>query len=226
MQTFAPAAGCRLACFRMRRTSFAALFVLCFGVAGYALVVYGFRPLGERVHPDMQAAFQANAIGIKAHVFASALALLLGPFQFVSRLRTRRPTLHRWMGRIYLGIAVLIGGVAGLYIAQYAFGGQPARLGFAGLAIAWLYTGVRAYAAVRAGDFASHRRWMIRNFALAFAAVTLRLYLPLAIFVRIPFELAYPLIAWACWLPNLLFAEWLAHATQGPSFEPTALGSH
>jgi uncharacterized membrane protein len=193
----------------MRRVGVVASSVQCFGVAGYALVMYGFGQLGAHVHPDMRAAFQAHEFGIKAHVFASALALLLGPFQFSSRLRSRRPGLHRWTGRVYLGVAVLVGGLAGLYIAQYAFGGLPGKLGFACLAVAWLYTGVRAYAAIRRGDVVTHRRWMIRNFALAFAAVTLRLYLPAAFVLRIPFELAYPVIAWACWLPNLAVAEWL-----------------
>ncbi len=65
---------------------------------------------------------------------------------------------------------------------------------------------------------AAHRRWMICNFSLTFAAVTLRLYLsPVSIF-QFPFEQAYGVIAWACWVPNLLVAEWLvrpAAAAQG-----------
>jgi hypothetical protein len=40
------------------------------------------------------------------------------------------------------------------------------------------------------------------------AAVTLRLYLPLAALGGIPFEEAYPAIAWLCWVPNLVAAEW------------------
>lgn len=198
-----------------RRVGFVAMTILCLLVAAYAVGMYGFGQPGERLHPEMRAVFQSHPIGIKSHIFASALALLLGPFQFSTRLRNRVPTLHRWMGRLYLGIAVLVGGTAGLYMAQFAFGGLPARLGFACLAVAWLYTGARAYAAILAGDVATHRRWMMRNFALAFAAVTLRLYLPSAIAMRVPPELAYPVIAWACWVPNLLAAEWLARARHG-----------
>jgi hypothetical protein len=48
-------------------------------------------------------------------------------------------------------------------MSQYAFGGLLAKLGFAGLAIAWLFTGARAFVAARNRDFVSHRRWMIRN---------------------------------------------------------------
>jgi hypothetical protein len=50
---------------------------------------------------------------------------------------------------------------------------------------------------------------MVRNFALTFAAVTLRLWLPASIAVSIPGELAYQVIAWLCWVPNLLVAELL-----------------
>jgi hypothetical protein len=44
-------------------------------------------------------------------------------------------------------------------MAAHAFGGPAARLGFACLALAWLYTGAQAYLAIRARDIAAHRRW-------------------------------------------------------------------
>jgi hypothetical protein len=100
-------------------------------------------------------------------------------------------------------------------MAFHAFGGLPARLGFGCLAVLWLYTGYRAYRAIRTRDLASHRRWMVRNFALTFAAVTLRLWLPAAVVSGVRFEIAYPAIAWLCWLPNLMVAEVLLRATPG-----------
>jgi hypothetical protein len=48
---------------------------------------------------------------------------------------------------------------------------------------------------------------MVRNFALTFAAVTLRLWLPVSTVSGVAFELAYPVIAWLCWVPNLVAAE-------------------
>jgi hypothetical protein len=50
---------------------------------------------------------------------------------------------------------------------------------------------------------------MVRNFALTFAAVTLRLYLGVFMAAGARFEDVYPLLAWLCWVPNLLLAEWL-----------------
>ena len=39
--------------------------------------------------------------------------------------------------------------------------------------------------------------------------MTLRLYLPLSGLLGLPFETRYRVIAWMCWVPNLLVAELL-----------------
>ena len=192
----------------MRSINKSLLFFLVFGVAGYAAFVYGVLPLGSLVHPDMKANFLAHSTGIYIHIFASIVALVLGPFQFSTRLREKYTDLHRWLGRTYLMIGVLVGGLSGLYMSQYAFGGPVAKLGFAVLAVSWLYTGLRAYLAVRHGAIEMHRKWMLRNFSLTFAAVTLRLYLPVSIAAGVEFAIAYPIIAWLCWVPNVVFAQW------------------
>jgi hypothetical protein len=56
---------------------------------------------------------------------------------------------------------------------------------------------------------------MTRNYALAFAAVTLRLYVPLSIAAGGEFEQVYAPIAWLCWVPNLLAAEFLVRRLEG-----------
>ena len=192
-----------------RNRSIAIVGFLSIGVALYAIVAYSALPLGSLVHPAMRASFNAHKLTIYLHVFSAAVALSLGPFQFSSRLRSRHLSLHRWIGRCYLGVGVFVGGIAGLCSALFAYGGVPARAGFACLAVAWLYTGLRAYLAIRRREIESHRRWMTRNFALTFAAVTLRIYLPSSQVLGIAFEAAYPVIAWICWVPNLLAAETL-----------------
>jgi len=187
----------------------ATLCLLSLGVAAYAVVVYTAFPLGAFVMPAMRAAFEAHPEAISTHIFASAIALALGPAQFSARLRQGRPALHRWIGRVYLGVGVGVGGLAGLVMATHASGGAWARLGFGSLAAAWLCTGAVAYQAARRRSFVAHRRWMVRNFALTFAAVTLRLYLPSSFVAGIAFESSYPVIAWLCWVPNLVVAELL-----------------
>ena len=182
---------------------------LALSVALYAAFAYGFRPLGAFVHPAMKVVFANHHVAIYVHVFASLFALITGPFQFSARLRKRHLRVHRWSGRGYLTIGVLIGGLSGLYMAQFAFGGLPSRAGFTLLALCWLVTGLLGYLAVRRGDIDGHRRWMVRNFALTFAAVTLRIDLGLFFAAGLQFQDFYPWVAWLCWVPNLLVAEWL-----------------
>ncbi len=60
----------------------------------------------------------------------------------------------------------------------------------------------------RNGQIKAHRDWMIRNYALTFAAVTLRIWLPLlSEAAGIEFIDAYRTVAWLCWIPNLLIAQ-------------------
>ena len=107
----------------MRQFGFFMLVMLSLGVVGYAIYTYAFLPVGSRVHPEMQAVYEVNKLGIYAHVFGSAVALCLGPFQFSTKLRSAAVGVHRMMGRLYLGVGVLIGGLSGLYMGLHAYGG-------------------------------------------------------------------------------------------------------
>jgi uncharacterized membrane protein len=152
---------------------------------------------------------------LTVHAAAASTALLAGPFQFLPGLRARRPGLHRRTGRAYV-MACLIGGLSGAVLAAGARTGLPSTIGFGLLAAAWLGATWRAYDAARNRRIAEHRRWMIRSFALTFAAVTLRLYLPLAFVSPWGYAATYRVISFACWIPNLLVAEaWLARRKPG-----------
>jgi hypothetical protein len=132
-----------------------------------------------------------------------------------TRLRTRFLTGHRWIGRTYV-ICVALGGSAGFVMATVSPGGLPAYVGFGLLASLWLFTTGAAYRHIRAGNQQSHRRWMIRSYALTFAAVMLRIYLPLSLRFGMAFDPAYQTIAWLCWVPNLVVAEWLMLRERAP----------
>lgn len=184
------------------------VWALSLAVAAYAIVAYAAWPLGTVLHPELRPSFAAQPAGLLyAHVFAAAVALLVGPLQFSRRLRTRRPVLHRVLGRIYLGVGVLVGGVSGALLAAHAYGGPWARAGFLALALAWLATGAVAWLQIRRGEVDAHRRWMIRNFGLTLAAVALRLWLPALTAAGVPLPVAYPLVAWLCWLPHAVGIE-------------------
>lgn len=143
---------------------------------------------------------------IFVHAGAASTALLVGPFQFVTRLRARFPKAHRWTGRVYV-VACLFGAVSGLFLAAGTNAGPIAQAGFGMLGVCWFVANVQAWRMAMAGRFAEHRRWMVRSFAMTFAAVTLRLYLPIAPIMGYAFMPAYIAISWLAWVPNLLVAE-------------------
>ena len=140
------------------------------------------------------------------HAGMASTALVLGPFQFVAKLRAKAPKVHRWMGRTYV-IACLLGGISGLLLATGTNAGPIAQAGFGLLAVCWIFANVQAWRLALAGRFAEHRRWMVRSFAMTFAAVTLRLYLPIAPMLGYDFMPAYVAISWLAWVPNLMVAE-------------------
>ena len=171
-----------------------------------AIYAFGFQ-LRMAGDPEFWARFDTQPLLSGMHVLGAGLALLIGGFQFSGRIRQKFINLHRWLGRTYLS-AALVGGIGGFAIALNADGGLVAKFGFAMLAVVWLYSSGQAYTAIRAKDIATHREWMMRSFALAFAAVTLRIYLGVLQALGFSFSEAYPVTAWLSWVPNLLLVEW------------------
>jgi len=172
-----------------------------------SIAVVSYRYLVPGVAPsDFIAANGFVMPWLPVHAVAAATALLLAPLQFWSRLRARRPTLHRWLGRLYVS-ASLIGAVTGFILALGASTGLISTAGFSSLAVVWGAATARAWRLAVRRNFVVHREWMIRSFALTFAAVTLRVYLPFIQFLPIEFADAYRAISFLCWVPNLGLAE-------------------
>jgi uncharacterized membrane protein len=153
--------------------------------------------------------FARYIVPLRFHIAGGMGALLAGPWQFSEGLRNRALEFHRWIGRFYL-LSVTLGSIAGFVMATVSMEGLATHVGFGTLAVLWFVTAVQAYRNVLKGEIDLHRRWMIRNFALTLAAVTLRNWLPLMLFaLHWPFRASYITVSWVCWVPNLLVAEWM-----------------
>jgi uncharacterized membrane protein len=169
----------------------------------------------EQLEPYLQHEF---ALGV--HVLSGMLALLIGPLQFVRRLRHRFVRVHRFMGATYVASATALG-VSGLILAPTAYTGLVASVGFTVLDLAMLFTTWTAVRMILASRYGEHRRWMIRSFSLIMAGVMLRVWLPIygalaaAGIVDFSFETAYAAVAWLCWVPNLLLATWFTRHQAG-----------
>ncbi|HVW16305.1 MAG TPA: DUF2306 domain-containing protein [Mucilaginibacter sp.] len=141
------------------------------------------------------------------HITFGGIAMLTGWTQFSPRIRNNYTSIHRTLGKIYV-FAVMLSSLAGFYIAMFASGGIISVLGFGMLAASWFFTVTKAYSLILKKQFKEHENWMIRNYALTFAAFTLRIYLPLSTqLMHWDFTTSYRIISWACWVPNLVIAQ-------------------
>lgn len=184
-----------------------AFLAICIGLYPVIYIVADMSQglLGSKPTSLLDSSFYMSMFYI--HIIPGGLALLLGWSQFSSSLRKKNIGIHRNLGKAYV-IMVILSGFAGLFIAHFSTGGIISRLGFETLAIAWLFTTFKAFISIRKHNIDSHQRWMIRSFALCFAAVTLRIELPfLEQVLNLDFIDAYRIVAWLCWVPNLIVAE-------------------
>jgi Predicted membrane protein (DUF2306) len=148
-------------------------------------------------------------ISFYVHVLVSTIVLVAGLLQCSMYLLRRYPRLHRYSGKVYAVTVLFFSGPAGLVMSFYANGGLPARISFVLLSLLWLGT---TYAGWR---YALQRRWkdhgqmMLRSYALALSALTLRLYAYLIAGLHIPLHpvAAYISISWLSWTLNLLVVE-------------------
>jgi uncharacterized membrane protein len=182
-----------------------------------AIAIYSYRYL-PRIGPLSPAILQNlfSRPWLDVHVAGAATALLIGPFQFLQRVRARAPAFHRWLGQTYV-VSCLVGGTGGLFMAFGTTAGPIASAGFGSLAVIWIVSNIQGWRMARARRFEEHRAWMIRSFALTFAAVTLRLYLLGIPSSGVPFLDAYRAISFLCWVPNLMIAELYLRSTRSAS---------
>ncbi|MCL7754715.1 DUF2306 domain-containing protein [Polaribacter sp. Z022] len=139
------------------------------------------------------------------HIVLGGIALLIGWLQFNKKLRLKNINLHKKVGKTYV-IAVLLSALSGLYIGYFATGGIIAKSGFMTMALAWFLTTFFAFTTIKKGNIIQHQKLMIYSYAICFAAVTLRIYLPILTPIMGGFLPAYKLISWLCWVPNIVVA--------------------
>ena len=142
------------------------------------------------------------------HGPAGALALLLAPFQFSTRLRKRSLRLHRILGRLYVAgvaisaplaipIAIILGPPSLVMAAVTQSGG-------------WLLTTAIALYCVRTGDIRQHQEWMTRSYPFAMVFVFARAILAIPAVKSLGevgfVSVVWSLIAAACFVPSLVIS--------------------
>jgi hypothetical protein len=122
---------------------------------------------------------------------------------------------HRVTGRIVLA-SIAVGGTAGFLLSWSTVAGPVGTAGFGLLAILWVTFAALGLRAIRRGDIGTHRAWMMRTFAMTYAAVTLRVWLITLIMLLGDFHSAYLLVPFLSWVPNLVVVELLLRRRPTP----------
>lgn len=188
------------------KTGLYTMAFLAIAVSLYALSYYFISGQGFLLSKGPLATNPFWKTAFFVHAGSGAMALGTGWLQFFEKHRKRHINRHRVIGKIYAIAIIGFGSTSGMVLAYNASGGLAAKVGFGLLAFTWFYTTLQAWLQIAAGNIQQHGMWMIRSYALTLAAVTLRIWLPLALMNNI--NDAYPAISWFCWVPNLLVAEW------------------
>jgi hypothetical protein len=182
---------------------------------------------GAEITPD-NARFFASPVPVVVHAVTVSVYSILGAFQFAPGFRRRRPGWHRAAGRL-LVLCGLVGALSGLWMT--VFYPKPADVGalLTGVRLvfgtAWAAFIVLGLAAVRRRDFAGHRAWMIRGFAIGLGAGTQAVALTAwLVAVGVPDRLSKALLMLAAWLVNLAVAEWIIRRRPAKPTRPARAG--
>lgn len=160
-------------------------------------------------HPDPGAytMFWSRRGWLWTHLAGGAIAIVLGPLQFLTRWPRAWPRLHRWIGRMYLG-GLLIASTGAIGLIATSPAPFEIRSAFAGTALAWLVTALVGLVAIRRGRVALHRRWMVRNYLVTLSPITFRLLLQVQIAMGVaPSPTVIAVGLWLSWVLPLLGCE-------------------
>jgi uncharacterized membrane protein len=149
---------------------------VCVSLLSLIMITVAARPILHVGSPAaaLDAGFERHPLLTLAHVLPGVAFVLLGPFQFMTRLRKRHPSLHRWMGRAFLANALVIGVTALIMSPQMAIGGALESAATFTFGVLFLFAISKGFAAIRARRVAEHRRWMIRAYAIGLGVATVR----------------------------------------------------
>lgn len=143
------------------------------------------------------------------HIGLGVVYLLGAPLQLWRTFRIRHYTVHRRMGRVLVGLALVSGAAGVLFGARFAFGGRMESAATVLFGSWFLVSLVLAFLAIRRGDVVAHRRWMIRAFLMGLAVGTIRIWIGLFSAVGLlSFPDRFALAFWIAFSIHLLFGEW------------------
>ena len=95
------------------------------------------------------------------------------PLQFVGSLRIRHPQLHRWSGRVIMGLGAVLG-LSALWLSAHPVGGLAEGTATIFFGCFFLFCLGKAWWHIRSKRVELHREWVTRMTAIALGVATTR----------------------------------------------------
>lgn len=146
------------------------------GLAFVSVLIYTDYPLIGHTNDPYRARLIHDRLFIVPHALAALAAILIGPFQFSTRLRQRHLNLHRIMGRVYVG-AVAVAAPTAFWLNIHDGDGEGWANGT--LATVWFLCTLCAFLAARNRHIAVHRQWMTRSYVFTLNFIFTRILNPI-----------------------------------------------
>ncbi len=143
-----------------------------------------------------------------SHIIPGTLFILLGALQFIKPLRNRFINVHRWVGRLYLLLGLLVGFTAIAMGFLVRFGGMAETSAVTIFGIYFIFCLISAYQHIRKGKYNLHREWMLRAYSIGLAVATMRPVIGLLFaFTDIPFSEFFGYTFWFSFIVHFTIAE-------------------
>jgi hypothetical protein len=154
--------------------------------------------------------FAAHPVLTLIHITAGLIFVLLAPLQFVKRLRSSYPKIHRTTGYIVLASGLVIGATALMMGFIMAIGGLTETLAVTVFGIAFLFSLKR--------EFDLHREWMISVLAIGLAVATTRpimgIFFATSRLTGLTVQQFFGIAFWIAFLIHIVFAEYWIRRTR------------
>lgn len=187
------------------------------------LTSYGFRiatdapflVTGTDPEPeDFEARYVSHPWLAYVHMTPGVLYLLGAPLQLSERFRTKHYTAHRRLGRVLVTAALISISLALIFGLRFPWGGTPEALATAVFGCWFLACLVLAVRAIRRDEVPTHRRWMIRAFAVGLGVGTIRIWIGILFGTGLlDFHDSFAAAFWIGLSLHVLAAEWWIRTT-------------
>ena len=204
-----------------RRVFWVAVLTLCaiaVAISIRRLVLLGGLPAnGDPDSAALDAFAAAKRLLTGGHVLSGLVLAIAIPVQLSSRVRRRYLRVHRWLGRLVLFVALLVG-VSAYGMMSAPVGGWLETSATSLYDTAFLTALVTAWWHIRRGDVTHHREWMLRAIGVALGTATTRPVMAIFFATSTVTGLRPPqffgVAMWIGFTSTVLAAEWYIRGTK------------